>query len=124
MDNNGQISNFIDNPHFTMGTSCYYKHWLGFLYTDGVKALADTFNCYWLVDAIISHQFDVNLKDGFHIVGVEVDNNRNCKLVIADDYDGGQFVNVHATQNFTTDLPVGKFHLYVVDGIVLLPSEY
>ncbi|MGA9381161.1 MAG: DUF6876 family protein [Phormidium sp.] len=37
--------------HFT-GTDNYYKHWLGFQYTDGIKFLADNAECYWLLDAI------------------------------------------------------------------------
>ena len=118
------ISNFINNPHFYGGTNQYHKHFLGFLYTDGVKALADTFSCYWLVDTIVSYQYRVNLKDGFYIVYVEVDEQGNCKFAIADDVDSGQIINIRARQDFTTDVPVGKFHLYVVDGIILLPSEY
>ena len=31
------------------GTTDWYKHFTGFLYTDGVKYLADTLNCHWLL---------------------------------------------------------------------------
>ncbi|AFZ01593.1 DUF6876 family protein [Calothrix sp. PCC 6303] len=38
------------------GSTTLYKHWLGLKYTDGIKYLADEASCYWLLDAIFSHQ--------------------------------------------------------------------
>jgi hypothetical protein len=38
------------------GTNNYFKNMLGLKYTDGIKFLADNAECYWLIDAIASHQ--------------------------------------------------------------------
>jgi len=38
------------------GSEEYYKHFLGLLYTDGVKYLAENAEAYWLIDAIVSYQ--------------------------------------------------------------------
>ena len=34
------------------GTTHWYKHLLGIVYTDGVKWLAEKLQCHWLVDDI------------------------------------------------------------------------
>jgi len=36
----------------------YYKHALGMQYTDGVKAMAEKFKCYWLLDVVASYQHE------------------------------------------------------------------
>jgi hypothetical protein len=41
--------------HFC-GSEEYYKHFLGLLYTEGVKYLAENAEAYWLIDAIVSYQ--------------------------------------------------------------------
>ena len=38
------------------GSATLYKHWLGLKYTDGIQYLAQEANCYWLLNAIASHQ--------------------------------------------------------------------
>ncbi|CAA9302355.1 hypothetical protein AVDCRST_MAG94-444 [uncultured Leptolyngbya sp.] len=39
------------------GCETFYRYWTGrLIYTEGVKYLADTAHCYWLIDAIASHQ--------------------------------------------------------------------
>jgi len=39
------------------GSETFYRHWTGkLIYTEGVKYLADTAECHWLIDAIASHQ--------------------------------------------------------------------
>ena len=35
-----------------IGTEHYYRHLLGFNYTDGVKFMAERGKAYWLIDAI------------------------------------------------------------------------
>jgi hypothetical protein len=41
--------------HFC-GTEQYFKHLFGLRYTEGVAYLAKNGECYWLIDAIASHQ--------------------------------------------------------------------
>lgn len=50
----------LQNLKHFCGTEQYYKHFLGIRYTDGVKYLAENAQCYWLIDAIASHQPKVN----------------------------------------------------------------
>lgn len=45
----------------TSGTEEWHKHWLGMLYTDGIKHLADTCGAHWLLDLVASHQPDIRV---------------------------------------------------------------
>lgn len=55
-----QVSELLTELRHFYCTQNYYRHWLKCLvYTDGVKFLADEANCYWLVDAIASHQPEI-----------------------------------------------------------------
>jgi hypothetical protein len=46
----------LQNLQHFCGSEQYYKHWLGLCYTDGIKYLAENAQCFWLIDAIASHQ--------------------------------------------------------------------
>ena len=48
-----EISNELNQFY---GSATLYKHWLGLKYTEGMRYLAQEANCYWLLDAIASHQ--------------------------------------------------------------------
>lgn len=43
----------------TQGTQEWHAHWGGLIYTDGIRFLADTCACWWLVDVVASHQPEV-----------------------------------------------------------------
>ena len=51
--------------HQFTGTGTYYRLSRKHLMTDGAKYLADTAQCYWMMDAIVSHLcvVDVNYPD-------------------------------------------------------------
>ncbi len=53
--NKDALKNF---GQFSMGTENYYRHSLvpNFLFTDGVKYLAENAECFWLIDIIASYQ--------------------------------------------------------------------
>lgn len=36
----------------SLGTSQYYRHIFGALYTDGIKEMANSLKCWWLIDKI------------------------------------------------------------------------
>ena len=111
-----------DLNQFT-GTTQYYAHWLkAFLYTDGVKYLADEAQAYWLIDAIASHQPEA-LKDpmlrGIQFWKLIVTGNK-AKLICERDTD-----NVAITQDIDyTDFPLSEVKLYLADRVLMLPSEY
>ena len=49
------------------GTENYYKHLLGVIYTDGVRHLCETAECYWLLDVISSYQPQLRRHKDFRL---------------------------------------------------------
>ena len=120
------------------GTENWTKHQFGaLLFTDGIKHLREAANCFWLVDAIASHQSDALDKkaDGFQLWLFESNGKGGGTLTCRADTGTKPFV----TQEIEfTDFPFDQFReplkLYVegvgrpqgmqVSGrVLLLPSE-
>lgn len=103
-------------------TENYYRHPLSrLLYTDGVCAMAETFQAYWLIDLVFSHQLTASVKkEGFQkwllqrLTG-------NRFVAVADDGNGKEIARqVIPFSDFAAD----QCTLYLIDGVLLLPSEY
>ncbi len=54
----------LESFQFT-GSENWYKHWLGIVYTDGVKWLHETLQCYWLIDEIAMLSEGFRRKESF-----------------------------------------------------------
>ncbi len=114
-----------------MGTSQYHHHFLNrFVFTDGVKYLAEQANAYWLLDAIASYQQAELLKDSalkyFQVwkltVAVNPQNPDSKTAQLVCDRDKGDIV---VTQNFgVTDFPLPEVSLFLIRKVLMLPSEY
>ena len=50
------------------GTAQYWRVARQFAITDGVKYLAETAACFWLIDAAISHLLEISTADWFVLV--------------------------------------------------------
>lgn len=112
-----------DLEQFT-GTENYYRHWLRrFIFTDGVKYLADR-GAYWLLDAIASHQTRQLLLDPMlqEIQFWELQVNPDSSAVLRCLRDTN---DVALTQEIGfTDFPLDSIKLYLTEGVLMLPSEY
>ncbi len=104
------------------GTEQYYKYTTGLLLTDGVKYLADACDCYWLLDIIVSYQFNRKIAcEPFQTYKLTVNQKRNSAKVTIED--GNE--NVLKTQIIEyTDFPLDEIKLWCIDKVILLPSEY
>lgn len=102
------------------GTENWYKHWLGILYTDGVKYLAEKANAYWLIDVVASYQ--KTLKDvPFQLWTLTVKEDRSAIIQMREDGDVPPRVEQFIEYS---DFPLESIKLYFIDGVLLLPSEY
>ncbi len=105
------------------GTAQYWRVARQFVITDGVKYLAETAACFWLIDAAISHLLEIGTCDWFVLVRVEVSG--SSAVMIYEDGNGSE----HARQEIAyTDLPLSSVRLYAVwdseRWVIMLPSEY
>lgn len=107
-----------------IGTEHYYSHWSKQLvYTDGVKTLAEGGECYWLIDAIASHQSFLN-RDHPQLCDLQtwlltVYPTRMATLICTLN-DSKAAVR---QEILFTDFPLPDFKLYCFDSVLLLPSE-
>jgi len=108
-------------PQFT-GSTEFYRHWLGFIYTEGIKYLAEKAGAYWLIDAIGSHQIRRQVMDcRFQVWTLTVSKDRSAYLTMREDV--GEPCKVSQEIPFT-DFPQDSIKLLFIDGTLLLPSEY
>ena len=105
------------------GTRQWYKHWAQRLvYTDGVKYLAEQAGAFWLIDAIASYQMYKQVwETGFQLW--ELKKNEDESAVLTMREDSGKPERVRQNIKYT-DFPLDYIKLYVVNGGLMLPSEY
>ncbi len=102
------------------GTSRYYRHPLGVLYTDGVRHLAEAAGAYWLIDLVANYQPKVE-SAGFQLWKLRTRSDRTGLATMLED--DGQPSLVRQELEYT-DFPLPEFSFYIIDGVVLLKSEY
>lgn len=119
-----KLRNEIENGllHFT-GTTRYYHYPIGkFNYTDGIKYLADEAKSYWLLDVIGSYQLTTKIKDvPFQLWELIVNENNSAVITMKEDTDEPELVIQEIP---CTDFPLQSIKLYLIDKVLLLPSEY
>lgn len=104
------------------GTSAYYRHWMrNYVYTDGVKYVADHCGAYWLLDNILSYQTDKKIrKVEFQVWKLNVDLENETAILTMEDGNGKVLVS---TKIPYTDFPLEKIEIWLENNTLYLPSE-
>lgn len=109
------------------GTDEYYKHWLGrFVYTDGVKYVAEKAGAYWLIDAIASHQTArvARACDGFQCWSLTKNKSGSGAVLRCTDGNSSKPAVSQRIKYTDFPLPAGEsFHFYLENGVLLLVTE-
>lgn len=100
------------------GTENWYKHAFGGSYTDGVKYLAENAGAYWLLDAIFSYA----RKEPFQVWNLTLSPCGGSDAVLTMKEDSGAPEVVKQLIEYT-DFPF-NVELWLIDGVLILPSEY
>lgn len=100
-----------------IGTEHYYKNTFGLLFTDGVKYLADNAGAYWLIDAIESY----HRPEHFQLWELHKQEGNKAVLTMKEDTNEPLLVEQEIPY---TGFPLDYIKLYLIDGVLLLPSEY
>ena len=105
------------------GTAQYWRVARQFAITDGVKYLAETAACFWLIDAAISHLLEIGTADWFVLVRTEVSGSQATMI-----YEDGNGLERARQAIPYTDLQLPSVNLYAVwdseRWVIMLPSEY
>lgn len=125
----------LQNLQHFCGSEQYYKHGLGLCYTDGIKYLAENAQCYWLIDAIASHQptakknprlkefqlWFLHVGTGHEFIKPKAGN--AAVLTCWEDTPKAESKPVIIQQIPFTDFPLKEIKLYLKEKILLLPDE-
>lgn len=106
---------------FSMGTSQYYKNPLfpRVKYTDGVRYVAQTAKCYWLIDKIAS-LITANSPE-FMVFKLKTNLAESSAVLIIED---GDLNEIGREVIGFTDFPAEEQVIWAVHGVLLLPEEY
>ena len=100
-------------------TDGYYRFNFGLIATSGVKALADAFKAYWLLDVIASYQHQLK-KEEFQAWRLKRFKDSSA-IVSCEDGNGRRL----AMQEMPfTDFAAMEATIWVEGGVALLPSEH
>lgn len=108
-----------DLRHFT-GSTRYFRHPLGIVYTEGIQYLAEHAGAYWLIDVVASYQPRLR-SENFQLWEIATQTDRTGVVTMRADTDEPELVRQDLEY---TDFPLREFSFYLVDGTMLLKSEY
>lgn len=105
------------------GSESFYRNPLfkGFVYTEGVRHVAEAGGAYWLIDFILAHQFHSLFKTQSYqtwTLTVHEDSSNLIEVTDGNDNQLDQFTIDY------TDFPLPEITLWLVDKTLMLPSEY
>jgi hypothetical protein len=79
--------------------------------------MAERGKAYWLIDAIASYR----RKEPFQVWSLEVAEDKTAVLQMKEDSDKPSLVRQEIP---FTDFPLRKIEFFLIDGVLILPSEY
>jgi hypothetical protein len=103
---------------YSTGTEAYHRvsPFTKTVITDGVLSVCQRLGAFWLVDAITSYNKQEEVQ--FWTLTVT---DRKAVLSMREDSDQPEL----ARQEIPfTDFPEGEWKFYLMDGVLMLPSEY
>src|SRR5690554_5785412 len=102
------------------GTESYHRYMMGVVLTDGALYFAKNAGggAFWLMD-ILATQPEIRQQPFAHVT-LTVADDSTATLTATDGNDNQVY---ERTIDFTT-CPAGKWEFYIIDGVILIPSEY
>lgn len=103
------------------GTDHYYKHWLGFTYTDGVAQIAEDYGAHWFLDVIASYQCHHKVRCQLHQTWILKRVKDDTFMVTCED---GNHNKVTSQKIEFSDFKDDLLTIWMINRVMLLPSEY
>jgi hypothetical protein len=106
-----------------MGTENHYRNpsAAGIVYTDGVKHMSETRGAYWLLSLIAQRMKSVKALQQEPFITIEMIVQDSSAMII---YTDGNSNVLHTESIEYTDFSDDGVCLWLIDGVLILPSEY
>jgi len=109
--------------HFT-GTTRYIRDpFTGLIHTDGIEYLAERAEAQWLISDIgaVFHSHPNVREIAFQLWSLTVDEDNSAVLICQEDC---KTPILYEQRYEYTDFPVGTWKMYLINGVLMVPSEY
>ena len=103
------------------------EHWWGhplrrtMTFTDGVKHFMERAEAYWFGDIVATELMDLQQQDSEEFLHITMTVKAGSALINVTD---GNDRHLWEKRIDWTDCPEGEWVFYLIDGVLLLPSEY
>ena len=105
---------------FTGSMVIYEMPYFNFLYTEGIKYMAEACNAVWLLtDAGIECSMNLAKKEEFIVVKLIKNDDDSAELL----YENGNGITLKTVKLTCTDFPLKSIMFYFTNNTFLLPSE-
>ncbi len=115
-----RLNSTYEFNQFAGGSESIYKYTFGVHVTEEVKYLADTYECYWLLDLISIHSRDIRDTQEFQVWILKRVRNNSFKLSVED---GNKNVIKEIDIQFS-DFKANEVHLWLENEVIHLPNEH
>ena len=109
------------------GTSMYHKHLYPgkspLLMTDGIKFVRDTLDAFLLMDSLLIYQSHKALRDVKFQIWELKQSPKDMTWNLSCRSDVGTKPLISQSIEFS-DFPLNFIKIWIIDGVVILPSEY
>lgn len=107
------------------GTEHYYKAhpFSQMVITDGVKAFAEKCSCFWAIDEVALANRALMSKDSFVVIKFNVSKTGMNTMTAQQDTDQ-PIIWQKKIKDVCKCIPQGEYKFYLIDNVMLLPSEY
>jgi hypothetical protein len=121
-----EAKRFKDNPSDLCqfyGTEMWHRDPLmvNMVFTDGVKHVADTRQAYWLIMFIYARYVHMKVFKNEPFITIEMTTEDDTAEVVFTD---GNNNILHVEEIDYTDYPDEGVCMWLIDGVLMLPSEY
>lgn len=121
--------NLNDHLNQFCGTVNYYKHPLGFHYTDGVQHVASQYATYWLLADIGTYiRQNPKLMQNYAFISWTLKRCKGKDSLPDDSFfltaEDGNYNKLFQTTISYSDFPADHLNLWFEAGVLLLPSEH
>ena len=121
-----EAKRFKDNPSDLCqfyGTEMYHRDTLmvNMVYTDGVQHVAETRQAYWLIMFIYARYVHMKVFKNEPFITIEMTTEDETAEVVFTD---GNNNILHVEEIGYTDYPDDGVCMWLVNGVLMLPSEY
>lgn len=117
-----ELQQFKTQMAHYIGSDVIYRHSLSRgTYTEGVRFVAQELGAYWLLDYIFSVQFTKEVVTQSFQVWKLKRVEESSAILTLEDGNGNQ---VQRYEIAYTDFPLDEMSFWLINNILLLPSEY